>query len=61
MCEFYYDYIKSNYGNKSRLLFTDTHSLMYESETKNVLDNFSKNKEMFDYSNYFVKSKYYDD
>ena len=34
---------------------------MYESETKNVLDDFSKNKEMFDYSNYFVKSKYYDD
>ena len=31
------------------------------SETKNVLDDFSKNKEMFDYSNYFVKSKYYDD
>ena len=26
--EFHYDYIKSKYSNKSRLLFTDTDSLM---------------------------------
>ena len=30
---------------------------MYEIETKNIYDDFSKNKEMFD----FIKSKYYDD
>ena len=58
--EFHYDYIKNKYGNKSRLLFTDTASLMYEIETKNVYDDSYKNKEIFDFSNYSSKSKYYD-
>ena len=34
---------------------------MYEIKTKDVCDNFSKNNEMFDFSNYLLKSKYYDD
>ena len=34
MCEFHFDYIKDKYGNKSRLLFTDTGSLMYEIKTE---------------------------
>ena len=50
--EFHYDYIKSKYGNKLRLLFTDAGSLMYEIETENVYDDLSKNKEMFDFSIY---------
>ena len=33
---------------------------MYEIETKNVYGNFSKNKEMFHFSNYSSTSKYYD-
>ena len=32
---------------KSRLLFIDNNNLMHEIETKNVYDDFSKNKEMF--------------
>ena len=28
MYEFYYDYINNKYDNKSKLLFTDTNSLM---------------------------------
>ena len=34
---------------------------MYEIETESVYDDFSKNKEMFDFSNYSVESKYDDD
>ena len=60
MYEFHYDYIKNKYGNNSRLLFTDTDSLMYEIKTEDVYKDFSNDKEMFDFSNYSTKSKYYD-
>ena len=59
--ELHYDYIKNKYDNKSKLLFTDTDSLMYEIKTENVYEDFSSNKEIFDFSNYLTKSKYYDD
>ena len=59
MYEFRYDCIKNKYGNNSRLLFTDTDSLMYEIKTEDLYENFSKDKEMFDLSNYSAKSKYY--
>ena len=53
MYEFPYDYIKNKYGNNSRLLFTDTDSLMYEIRTIDVYEHFSKDKEMFNFfSNY---------
>ena len=45
MYEFHYDYIKNKYGDKSRLLFTDTASLMYEIKTEDVYENFSSDKE----------------
>ena len=60
MCEFHYDYIENKYDNKSKLLFTDTDSLMYEIKTEDVYEDFSSNKKMFDFSNYSSKSKYYD-
>ena len=61
MYEFHYDYVKSKYGNSSRLLFTQTDSLMYEIKTEHVYKDFNKDKRMFDFSNYSTKSKYYDD
>ena len=33
---------------------------MYEIKTEDIYDNFSKDKEMLDFSNYSTKSKYYD-
>ena len=34
---------------------------MFEIKTEDVFEIFSKYKEMFDFSNYSTKSKYYDD
>ena len=33
---------------------------MHEIKTHNLYENFSSNKEMFDFSNYLTNSKYYD-
>ena len=40
------------------LLFTDTDNLMYEIKTEDVYKGFSKDTEMFDFSNYSAKSKH---
>ena len=45
MYEFHYDYIKNKYGDNSRLLFTDTDSLMYEIETEDFYKDFGNDKE----------------
>ena len=34
---------------------------MYETKTEDAYEDFSNDKEMFDFSNYSTKSKYYDD
>ena len=57
MYEFLYDHIENKYGNKSKFLFADTHSLMHEIETENYYDNFCDNIEMFEVSTYSAKSK----
>ena len=57
MYEFHYDYIKNKYGNNS---YTDTDNLIYEIKTKDVYEGFNSIKEMFDFINYSIKSKYYD-
>ena len=49
--------------NKSllkKLLFKDTDSLIYKIKTKDVFEDFSSDKEMFDFSNQLTKSKCYD-
>ena len=61
MHEFHYDYIKNKYVSNLNLLFTDTNSFMYEIKTEDVYEDFSKDKEMFEFSSYSAKSKYYDD
>ena len=36
--------LKNKHGSNSRLVFTDTDSLMYEMKTEDVYKNFSKDK-----------------
>ena len=60
MYEFHYEYIKNKYGNNSRLLFTDTDSLMYEIKTEDAYEDFNNDEKIFEFSNYSSKSKYYD-
>ena len=52
MYDFHYNYIKRNYGHKAKLLFTDTDSLTYEIEAKDVYKDFFKDKYIFDNSDY---------
>ena len=60
MYDFHYNYIKKKYGNKARLLFTDTDSLTYEIETEDVYKNFWNDKDKFDNSDYSESSPYFD-
>ena len=53
MYEFHYEYIKAKYGDKAKLLFTDTDSLMYEIETEDFYKDISPDvQSWFDTSNY---------
>ena len=58
MYEIQYKHIKSKFDAK--LLFTDTDSLVYEIKTEDVYDDFYKDKNMFDFSNYPLHSKFFD-
>ena len=59
MYDFHYNYIKQKYGNKAKLLFTDTDSLTYEIEAKDVYRDFWNDKDIFDNSDYPENSPYF--
>ena len=48
MYESHYDYIKNKYDNKSKILFADADSFIYEIKTNDVYEDFISDKEMFD-------------
>ena len=53
MYEFHYKYIKPKYGDKAKLLFTDTDSLMYEIKTEDFYKDISGDVEnRFDTSDF---------
>ena len=60
MYDFHYNYIKKKYGNKAKLLFTDTDSLTYEIEAEDVYQDFWNDKNKFDNSDYSESSPYFD-
>ena len=57
--DFHYNYIKHKYDNKAKLLFTDTDSLTYEIETHDAYNDFFKDKNKFDNSDYPENSPYF--
>ena len=58
MYEFHYKYIKSKFDAK--LLLTDTDSLVYEIKTEDVHEDFYQGKNLFDFSDYQLDSKFFD-
>ena len=56
MYEFQYKCIKSKFD--ANLLFTDTDSLVYEIKTEDVYEHFYKDKNLFDFSDYSLNSKF---
>ena len=53
MYDFHYKYIKPKYGEKAKLLMTDTDSLRYEIQTEDLFEDISKDVEKgFDTSNF---------
>ena len=56
--DYHYNYSKRKFDAK--LLFTDTDSLTYEIKTEDIYEDFYKDKDLFDFSNYPEGSKFYD-
>jgi len=52
MYDFHYNVMKKRYGDKIKLLFTDTDSLCYHIETKDFYKDMIEMKDYFDFSNF---------
>ena len=59
MCDFHCGYFKNKFN--SRLLFTDTDSLVYEIRGENdIYEKIYSDRHLFDFSDYSKDSKFYD-
>ena len=60
MYHFHYNHVKSRYGKKAKLLFTDTDSLCYEKETQDIYKELWEDRNLFDNSDYPKDSQFFD-
>ena len=59
MYRFHYNTMIPRYSNRLKLCFTDTDSLLYEIETRDIYDDMSENMEDYDFSEYPDNHKNY--
>ena len=59
VCNFHYNFIKRNFD--AELLFTETDSLTYEIKSENVYEEFSKWKDLFEFSSCSKDSKLFNE
>jgi hypothetical protein len=50
--DFHYNFIREKYGDRAKLLFTDTDSLCYQIQTDDLCEGLKDNHDLFDTSNY---------
>ena len=55
MYQFHYEHIVSRYGERAKLLFTDTDSLCYCIETEDLFADMLKDRDVYDTSNFPAK------
>ena len=49
ICEFWYDHLKVKYGDKIKLIYTDTDSFVIEVETDDIYKDMSQDNHLYDY------------
>lgn len=48
LCDFHYDYIKENFENMAKLLYTDTYNLIYEFTDVEIYESMKRDIDLFD-------------
>ena len=59
MHDFHYNYITAKYNCGAKLIFTDTDSLVYETE-RDAYEDFYEDSSFFDFTNYDKDLRFYD-
>ena len=54
MHEFWYDYIKTKYGEKAKLCYRDTDTFIVHVKTGDIYKDIARDVERFDTSNYEI-------
>jgi len=52
MNEFWYEHVKTKYGNKAQLLYTDTDSFIFEVECEDIYADMKENEDLYDFSDW---------